>query len=290
MHRMLLLVAAFTIAAAPGVAAAAVITAPTTPTTASVNTTSTQTTTTTPTAPSVTTASVATTGNGAPSGSHYNLNIIGVPKNKTADMTGNDGHRIFVSLTGGEDATLLNKQVFTEISRLNKIFLTPAPPGESFLVLDANATDASGASFQLPTDVSTTWTVYARALGKPGGKANITTCATVTVLDPVTGLPVIDPITGLPVQEVLCSIATLHVERTKNAKFANVSTYLLSINVDLTANLTLTSCLTGGTPTTATSMLVPLFNSCLQNYFWNYQQGTPGLHLLQLRFYPGTGL
>jgi hypothetical protein len=32
-------------------------------------------------------------GNGAPTGSHYNLNIIGVPKDKDADMTGNSGHR-----------------------------------------------------------------------------------------------------------------------------------------------------------------------------------------------------
>src|SRR5262249_34420168 len=36
------------------------------------------------------------TGNGAPNGSHYNLNIHGVPKNKTADMTGSDTHSIFV--------------------------------------------------------------------------------------------------------------------------------------------------------------------------------------------------
>ena len=42
----------------------------------------------------------AITGNGAPSGPHYNLNIIGVPKDKTADMTGNNGHRIFVPLLG----------------------------------------------------------------------------------------------------------------------------------------------------------------------------------------------
>ena len=31
-------------------------------------------------------------GNGAPSGPHYNLNIIGVDNPKTADMTGSDGH------------------------------------------------------------------------------------------------------------------------------------------------------------------------------------------------------
>ncbi len=33
-------------------------------------------------------AAMAGTGNGAPSGAHYNLNIIGVPKNKTATMDG----------------------------------------------------------------------------------------------------------------------------------------------------------------------------------------------------------
>ncbi len=31
------------------------------------------------------------TGNGAPSGSHYNLNIICVPNGKKADMTGTQG-------------------------------------------------------------------------------------------------------------------------------------------------------------------------------------------------------
>ena len=49
-----------------------------------------------------TTASVATTGNGAPSGSHYNLNIIGVSHDKTAAMDDNNGHRIFVQLWGGQ--------------------------------------------------------------------------------------------------------------------------------------------------------------------------------------------
>ena len=40
------------------------------------------------------------TGNGAPRGGHYSLNIIGVPKGKTASMTGDNGHRIFVPLWG----------------------------------------------------------------------------------------------------------------------------------------------------------------------------------------------
>jgi len=42
---------------------------------------------------------LAQTGNGAPSGAHYNLNIIGVVNPKTADLSGSDRHTIFVALT-----------------------------------------------------------------------------------------------------------------------------------------------------------------------------------------------
>ncbi|KKR80710.1 MAG: hypothetical protein UU26_C0011G0001, partial [Candidatus Daviesbacteria bacterium GW2011_GWC1_40_9] len=45
-------------------------------------------------------AQIKTTGSGAPSGTHYNLNIIGAPKGKTASLTESSGHRIFVPLTG----------------------------------------------------------------------------------------------------------------------------------------------------------------------------------------------
>src|SRR5919109_3427529 len=116
------------------------------------------------------------TANGAPTGAHYNLNIIGVPKYKTADMTGDNGHRIFVPLWGSP-----------------KIMLTEGP---DFLVLDANGTDGE-ASFQLPnpdpTNSGTTvYSVFARALGTPGGKSITTTCGT-------------DPYDGSKV----CSVATM---------------------------------------------------------------------------------
>jgi hypothetical protein len=216
----------------------------------------------------------ALTGNGAPSGTHYNLNIIGVPQDKTADMTGSNGHVIFVQLFGGDSASSLNGKDFNTISKTNKILLSPAPAGESFQVLDANATDSNGAQFQLPADVSTTWTVWARALGKPGRTANMTTCATEAVVDPVT---------GATTQEVICSLATLTMTRTKNSKFQNVSSDLLFITllVDPATNGDLATCLG---VTAATQVSVPLFNGCLQNYFWNYQNN--GLKLLQLRFYP----
>ena len=227
----------------------------------------TTTTTATATTTSVATVSVATTGNGAPSGSHYNLNIIGVPKDKTADMNNNDGHRIFVQLNGGSAVGDIVGKNFTDISKVNTILLAQAPTGESFRVLDANATDKNGAIFQLSPDVSTTWTVWARALGKPRGTADMTTCATVTV---------IDPLTGVTTQEVVCSLATLHLERTKNAKFQNVTSYLLSVTLSA-ADATLAGC---------TSTTVGLFDPCLQNYFWNYDN--IGLKLLQLRFYPAA--
>ncbi len=90
----------------------------------------------------------AGTGNGAPSGAHYNLNIIGVPKNKTAPMTGDNGGRIFVPLYGIADIWL--------------------KPGDTFAVLDANGTDKDGAAFQLPNpdpnnDGVTEYSVWARA-------------------------------------------------------------------------------------------------------------------------------
>ena len=226
------------------------------------------------TASTITTASVATTGNSAPSGAHYNLNIIGVPKDETAAMTTGDGHRIFVQLQGGEDAVSLNGKLSSQLVKVNKIFLQPAPAGESFQVLDANATDANGALFQLPADVSANWTVWGRALGTPGGKANMTTCATTAGLD---------GILGTADDEVICSMSTLSLNRTKGKQtFTNVSADLLFITlaVDPTTNASLATCL--GVTSTSTVM-VSLFNGCLQNYFWNYDNH--GLKLLQLRFY-----
>ena len=288
MGRILSLVVACAIAAVPSYIAGAYAVAPalastanpvttsagTAKTTTNVAQTTTATTTSATTTTSVTrsttgTASVTTTGNGAPSGSHYNLNIIGVPKDKTADMNNNDGHRIFVQLvntTGSTAGDIIGKN-FTDISKVNTILLAPASAGESFRVLDANATDKTGAVFQLPFDVSATWTVWARALGTPGGKADMTTCATVTVTDPTT---------LVTTQEVVCS-TTLKLERTRNAKFQNVTSDLLSITLSA-ADATLAGC---------TSTTVGLFAPCLQNYFWNYDNH--GLKLLQLRFYPVSG-
>lgn len=223
--------------------------------------------------PAAASASTGTTGNGAPNGSHYTLNIIGVPQGKTADMTGNTGGRIFVLLNGGQDAVSVNGKPSNQLIKTNTIGLVPAPAGQSFSVLDANATDANGALFQLPADVSTAWTVWARELGTPGGSAIQTTCAS-SFLDTTVG-------------QIFCSDQSAMYLPRPNGKttFTNVSSYLLflTVTVDSTATPQLAACL--GVTGTA-SVTVSLFNSCFQNYFWNYDNN--GLKVLQLRFYPAS--
>src|SRR5690349_25166193 len=109
------------------------------------------------------------TGNGAPSGPPFNLNIIGVPHDKSANM-GGSGNVIFVGLGTRTDGVT------------TKILLSQSADGV-FEVLDKNGTDGE-ASFALP--VPGTYTVWARALGTPGGQSKIATCA--TFIDPTTGV------------------------------------------------------------------------------------------------------
>lgn len=173
-------------------------------------------------------------GNGAPSGAHFNLNIIGVPKNKSAEIT--SGGRIFVPLTGK-----------------SRILLSEG----DFAVIDGNGTDGT-AAFQLPApdadgDGTTSYSVFARALGKPGGSATLTTCAT-------------DPVSG----EEICSADSLVAVRTSGRqKFDNVSRELLFIEADLDGD--------------GTTELVSLFDDALEGFLWDVDN--QGLRLLQLRFY-----
>ena len=178
----------------------------------------------------------ALTGNGSPSGAHYTLNIIGVPNPKSATLTDSHGGRIFVPLCGSTQIKLAE--------------------GE-FQVLDGNGTDGS-ASFQLPNpdpenDGVTQYSVYARALGTPGGRSKTTTCAT-------------DPTTG----EQWCSIYSMVLVRdSSKPTFSNVSRELLYVYADVDGD--------------GKAERYNLFNGALQDYFWQYDNS--GLKLAQLRFY-----
>lgn len=83
-------------------------------------------------------------GNGAPSGAHYNLNIIGVEKGKTSPMTGSNRHTIFVPLKStktGEYSKPNFDETGTGLQTAivdSKIWLVP---GDTFKVCDGNGFD-----------------------------------------------------------------------------------------------------------------------------------------------------
>jgi hypothetical protein len=186
-------------------------------------------------------ARVSTTGNGAPSGQHYNLNIIGVPKDKSPDFTGGNGHRIFVDLQGK-----------------TKILLTKGP----FDVIDANGTDGT-AAFQLPEpdatdDGYTDYSVYIRALGKPGGNASMYSCFW-------------DQQTATEYCSTGSYVVNLEAHGNNN-KFQNVSNQLLYVWADIDGD--------GDIDRTE------LFSDELDTYYWYYDN--KGLKLAQMRFYPGV--
>src|SRR5437867_3211960 len=174
----------------------------------------------------------AQTGNGAPSGPHYNLNIIGVSHDKNANMDQGSGNVIFVDL-GSKD-----------VSVTSKILLSQAATGV-FGVIDKNGTDGE-ASFELPAPGS--YTIWARELGKPGGGATMTTCATdITVTGPEAG--------------DICSILhEVFVRGTGKSSFRNVTTNLTTITLDAASAAALA----------CGSTTVSLFDPCLLGYFWQY--------------------
>jgi len=194
-------------------------------------------------------------GNCAPSGSHYNLNIIGHENCPGGTFTESNRHSIAVFLNYDDGSQ--HGIPYSQLVKDNKIFLAA---GTDFQVLDGNACDGDGARFQLPGDVSMSWVVYARALG-PVGEADMTTCA----VDTMDTADTADDV-------VVCDPEPLELRRIKGTKpvFQNVSSYLLFIDADIDGDGDLEQ--------------VPLFDPALYDYFWDYDNR--GLRLAQLRFYP----
>ncbi len=197
---------------------------------------------------------VAGVGNQAPSGAHYNLNIIGVAKEKTADMTGSNGHVIFVPLTekkrqlAGSDPAIYVSCV---------IQLVENTVDDTFQVLDANGTDGD-ASFTLPNPQGgAKYQVYARALGKPSGWATMTA-------------GYVDEYGN---EWLSVSGQVLNLEVMKAKDFRNVSDYLFTVTV----------LVYDATTGTYVTQVLPIFDPMFQGYFWAYDNN--GLKLLQLRFY-----
>ncbi len=141
--------------------------------------------------------------NGAPKGAHYNLNIIGVPKGKTAEMKGSKGHVIFVYRDGHSKINLQE--------------------GDNYLVVDKNGTDSDGALFELPNpdpdgDGMTLYSIYARALGKAKSSPSITTS-----------------VAGDGTEVLYLQALTVQAAKGKRT-FTNVSRQLLYVYADITAD------------------------------------------------------
>jgi len=197
-------------------------------------------------------------GNGAPSGAHFTLNIIGVQHDKNYNPKWNTGGRIFADLNG-----------------TTKIYLCESGdqgagdtcPKDGFYVIDANGTDGS-ATFALPnpstqtggtcptapcTTVATDYSIFVRAL-TPKGESFMKLCGT----DPSDNLDVCNTGTNI-----------LDLKKLQPNKFQNVTAQLLYL-FDVTVN---------GTH----YQRIQLFDPLLEGYYWNYDNH--GLKLAQLRFY-----
>jgi hypothetical protein len=191
------------------------------------------------------------------SGPHYNLNFIGVPKNKTVpDMSGSDRHTIFVPLQSGGD-----------VSRQVKIYYVP---GVEFRVIDGNATDDNEATVEVPSSVGgdLCYDVYAFALGKPKGNAVVQAEC------------IIDDLLGSCTDSLLQN--SFSVTRTKGKPHReNISdVFRASGCIDLDGS---TTCNTGDLQFTN----VWIFNvPQLEEYFWDFDNN--GLRLMQTRFYETT--
>jgi hypothetical protein len=222
-------------------------------------------------------AASAHAGNGAPSGAHYNLNIICVPKGKKADMTGTQGHTIFVPCEGKTTINLSEGADFGVLDRNGTD--GPAsfqlPPADSGVItdqpgvndectlynadgtVDEDRIPDAGDFYVCGTGISV-YSVFARALGNPRGTAVMMLCGLAD-----DGLPVC----GIDNQLKLDASG-------RPAKFENVTANLLYLY-----NVTIDGVL---------YKRIPLFSDVLQGYFWDYDN--KGLKLLQLRFYHCTTL
>jgi len=253
-------------------------------------------------------AGPAWAGNGAPSGPHYDLNIIGVENAKNPPMSGSDRHTIFMPLystkTNGKVSTCTENTTGGTLTGSctaivdNPIWLIP---GVDFQVCDGNGFDPAhdcdgnvidakiGAVFSLPcnTDVtqedinfgcdpelpSASYTVWARALGKPGGSAEVTTCATVNDLG--------GGVSGSG--DLFCSLENV----TDPLMRKNGQPVFQNVTDELTSMLALfceTGFLADGSCDVAVKRVrISLFASGTEDWFWNYDNN--GLRLAQLRFY-----
>ena len=177
-------------------------------------------------------------------GKHYNLNIIGA-KN-VGDVGDSSGHTMFVRLNGK-----------------TKILMTQDPTG-TFDVVDRDGTDGRSEFNIAPGH----YNIYARALGKPGGKTKIDAWGE---FEDATG-------------EQLVLLGFVNIERSKGKP--------RTLNINELFYVDVTLCLSVDAETGLCTQEVVYTDYWvfdideLLEYYWDYTND--GLKLLQVRFYECT--
>lgn len=207
-------------------------------------------------------------GNGAAVGKNgYLLNVIAFDQCPAGDFLDSNRHQIAVQADYTGNGT-------DKSSKTNKIFLKAG----DFRVADGNACD-DGARFYLPLadncsncgdpsidPVFTTYEVYARVVGKPGGEVTVTSC-----------LEYFNTETNE--YESLCSVGEdniyVGVRETGGGKIQNkwdnVSSELLTVCIDTSGD-------------GVCDQRVGLFDAFGEDYWWNWD--TSGRPHVQLVFVP----
>jgi hypothetical protein len=188
-------------------------------------------------------------GNGAPSGSHFTLNLVGVDAGKSRNK-GSGGSVMFVDLVGKVTIDLCNTDGGND----------GCGEYNGFVVIDGDATSTSGDGyglFGLPTpgdaDGDSEYSLFIRGHGKSGTSADITVCG--------------DPDTVTSSDEFCDTGATVTVDGgSAGKKFQNVTSKLLYIYSG------------------DSGKRVPLFDDDYEDYYWEYDNN--GLRVTQMRFYP----
>jgi hypothetical protein len=232
-------------------------------------------------------------GNGAPSGPHFNLNLIGIKAGHEKDMTDCDsGNRIFVKLGAKNNAArtdiyLTSCEDYFEVDECM-----------DFGVLDCDGTDDGKAAFMLPDpdpgDDSgcTRYSVYIRALGSPKGTptAKMTACGEWCDGE----IDENGDCDGTWIR--VCSLESVDLQRTKGKQiFQNVTKELLTICTcaawnDIDGDGIWEPCGADGDCTTTGDnedctryKRLYLFDDDYENYLWQYDN--QGIKLVQMRFY-----
>ncbi len=214
---------------------------------------------------------------GRPSGWHYNLELIAVPKPKTVDGTDGNGHRIFIKLFGNTKI-LLTEGDFQVID-------FNGTDGQAAFSLPANpCVDASGNIIDCPVNDPTfqCYSVWVAELGKPCTPTlnNGTACAVMQLCGDQNCVGGLCSLTGqactIDTDCKICSLeSVLFVRNAGKPNWRDVTKELTTLCLDLQV---------GGS---GCDTRIALFDDDFSDFFWSIDNA--GLRHAQLRFYPEPG-